>query len=106
MGFVGRNSWSCQEKWLGPMVKGANRARHQGNQAMSSSISLRPDERKTLLHYYRHPADPALRLRAHLILLLADGYTGAAIADVCYCSSRTIARWHARFHEGRVPALL
>ncbi len=72
---------------------------------MSSSISLRSDERKTLLQYYRHPVDPALRLRAHLILLLDDGYTWAAIAALCYCSSRTIARWHARFQEGRIPAL-
>ena len=73
---------------------------------MSSSISLRPDERKTLLHYYRHHADPALRLRAHLILLLADGCTWAVIAAFCYCSSRTIARWHGRFQQGRVTALL
>ena len=73
---------------------------------MSSSIVLQPDERKSLLHSYRHAADPALHLRAHLILLLADGYTWAAIADLCYCSTRTIARWQGRFQQGRVPALL
>src|SRR6516162_6467327 len=106
MSFVGCNLWSCQEKWLGSMVKGANSALHHGDQAMSSSIVLQPDERKSLLHSYRHAADPALHLRAHLILLLADGYTWAAIADLCYCSTRTIARWQGRFQQGRVPALL
>jgi putative transposase len=73
---------------------------------MSSSISLRPDERKSLLDYYRRHPDPALRLRAHLVLLLADGHPWALITAVLYCSSRTIARWKERFERGRVPALL
>jgi putative transposase len=73
---------------------------------MSSSIALSPAERNTLLDYYRAHPDPALRLRAHLVLLLADGYTWALISAVLFCSSRTIARWKRRFQHGRVEALL
>ena len=73
---------------------------------MHPSISLTTDERNTLLDYYRAPChDPALRLRAHIILLLADGYTWGTITLVLFCSSRTIGRWHRRFLQGRVEAL-
>jgi putative transposase len=73
---------------------------------MSPSISLDRDERKTLLACYRRNPDPALRLRAHLILLLADGCAWATITAMLYCSSRTVARWQRRFQEGRLDALL
>jgi transposase len=71
-----------------------------------NTITLRAEERKALLEHLRKQPDPQLRLRAHIILLLADGYTWALIGSVLYCSSRTIARWKDRFQEGRVPALL
>jgi transposase len=73
---------------------------------MPSSITLNADERNTLLDYYRRHPDPALRLRAHIILLLADGFAWATITTLLYCSSRTVARWQRRFHDGRVAALL
>src|SRR5262245_47571295 len=73
---------------------------------MSHCICLRPHERSTLLDYYRRCHDPQLRLRAHIILLLADGYSWALITAVLFCSSRTIARWQERFRRGGVPALL
>jgi transposase len=73
---------------------------------MSCTIALTRDERNTLLDYYRAAPDPQLRLRAHLILLLADGYPWATIAAVLYCSTATIARWSRRFVAGRVEALL
>jgi transposase len=69
-------------------------------------ISLTADERTALLDYLRHHPDPQLRLRAHILLLLADGYTWALISAVLYCSSRTIARWKSRFEEGRVGTVL
>src|SRR5262245_63775170 len=73
---------------------------------MSASISLTPDERNTLLDHYRCPfAEPELRLRAHILLLLADGYPWATIAAVLYCSTRTIARWKRRFAKSRLDAL-
>jgi hypothetical protein len=48
----------------------------------------------------RHNLDPALRLRAHLLLLLAAGCPWATIAAVLFCSTRTIARWGRRFEQG------
>jgi putative transposase len=74
---------------------------------MSATISLTTDERNTLLDHYRCPFDPpALRLRVHILLLLADGYAWATIAAVLYCSTRTIARWKKRFEKSRLDALL
>jgi putative transposase len=73
---------------------------------LSTTISLSNDERKTLLGYLRRHQDPRLRLRAHIVLLLADGYTWSVISCVLYCSSRTVARWKGRFADGRVGALL
>ena len=73
---------------------------------MSSTISLSASDRKSLLHYLRSSPDPQLRLRAHIILLLADGHTWALIATVLFCSSRTIDRWKDRFEHGGIAALL
>jgi putative transposase len=72
---------------------------------MTTSIALADDERNTLLFWLRSTDDPALRLRAHIVLLLAGGYTWAVIAAVLFCSTRTIARWHDRFRSGRLDAL-
>jgi transposase len=58
-----------------------------------------------LLALYRSPHDPDVRLRAHIILLLADGLTWATIAAVLFCSSRTIGRWKNRFEQGGIDAL-
>jgi transposase len=73
---------------------------------MSHSITLTAGERATLLDYLRRSPDPALRSRAHIILLLADGLSWSVITAVLFCSSRTVARWQDRFRHGRVPALL
>jgi transposase len=72
---------------------------------MTTSIALSDDERNSLLVSLRSSGDPALRLRAHIVLLLAGGYTWATIAAVLFCSTRTIARWHDRFRAGRLDAL-
>ena len=71
-----------------------------------NSIVLLDEERKTLLDYLRKHPDPPMRLRAHIILLLADGHTWATVCAVLYCSSRTVDRWQARFRQDRVAALL
>jgi putative transposase len=73
---------------------------------MDGSIRLQEDERNDLLDHYRRSPDPAVRLRAHLILLLADGWTWATIGLVLFTSSSTIRRWQQRFREGGVDALL
>ncbi len=72
---------------------------------MNSSIAPLIRQRKTLLHLYRHHADPEVRHRAHVLLLLADGYTWQTIAAVLYTSTSTIARWQQRFHDGGLLAL-
>jgi putative transposase len=72
---------------------------------MTPSIVLSADERNTLLLYLRSATDPALRLRAHIVLLLAAGHTWATITAVLFCSARTVARWQARFRGGRLAAL-
>jgi len=73
---------------------------------LSHCISLTTEHRKTLLDWYRgkHPAE--LRLRAHIVLLLADGLTWAAVCAVLYCSRRTVARWKTRFQEQGPDGLL
>jgi transposase len=69
------------------------------------STTLTPDQRATLLRYYRGPTDPRLRLRAHILLLLADGHAWGDIARALYCSTRTVARWKRRFDQGGLEAL-
>jgi putative transposase len=73
---------------------------------MPPSISLTPAERNALLDSYRAHPDPAVRLRCHIILLLAAGYRWALITAVLFCSSQTVARWQRRFARGRLDALL
>jgi putative transposase len=73
---------------------------------MDGSIRLRAEERKTLLHILRRGTDPQARLRAHIILLLADGTTWSVIVMVLYTSSATIRRWHQRFKTGGINAIV
>lgn len=73
---------------------------------MSAALSLSAGQRKKLLHYYRHHPDPSVRLRAHVILLLADGHAWATIGEILFTSSATIARWQKRFEKGGADALL
>jgi transposase len=73
---------------------------------MSDSIRLTPQEHSTLLRYYRTAEKPALRQRAHILLLLADGHPWATIAVMLFCSTATIDRWQKRFRTGRIPALV
>jgi transposase len=72
---------------------------------MTVSISLTPRQRKDLLHLYRCHTDPEVRRRAHILLLLAEGYTWATIAAVLFTSPSTIARWQERFLDGGLSAL-
>ena len=73
---------------------------------MAASISLSDRERNTLLDSYRRHPDPALRLRCHIILLLAEGYPWATVTAVLFTSGQTIARWQQRFAKDRVDGLL
>jgi putative transposase len=71
-----------------------------------TSIRLRGDDRNALLDHYRRDPDPQVRLRAHLLLLLAEGYPWATIAAVLFTSPDTIARWRKRFERGGVEEVL
>ncbi len=64
---------------------------------MKCSVDLSPEQRATLLDRYRKDADPEVRFRSHILLLLDDGHTWATVAAVLFCSSRTIDRWVKRF---------
>jgi len=70
-----------------------------------ATIALAEVERKELLRLYRTAADPEVRTRAHILLLLAAGFTWATIAEVLFTSPSTIARWKARFQREGVGAL-
>jgi transposase len=71
-----------------------------------TSIRLTPDDRNTLLDHYRRDPDPQVRLRAHILLLLAGGYPWATVAAVLFTSPDTIARWTTRFRLGGVGEVL
>src|SRR5262249_10125483 len=53
----------------------------------------------------RSHQDPVVRLRAHIVLLLADGHPWSLITALLYTSSQTVARWQRRFAQGRLGAL-
>jgi transposase len=73
---------------------------------MNSTIALSAHERKALLDLYRHDTDPTRTHRAHLLLLLADGWTWDNITAVLFTSPSTIARWQQRYQEAGLEALL
>lgn len=72
---------------------------------MDGVIRLGGREREQLLEMYRRPPDPAIRLRAHIVLLLGMGLPWSQISEVLFCSPRTISLWKARFLQGGVDAL-
>lgn len=71
-----------------------------------ASIRLSPGERQGLLGHYRRSADPEVRLRAHILLLLDAGHPWATICAVLFCSASTISRWRRRFEAEGVDAVL
>lgn len=73
---------------------------------MANCIRMTPAQRQALLEQYRKGVNPRVRLRAHLLLLLAEGYSWAVIAGVLFCSTRTIARWKTRVETEGVGAIL
>jgi transposase len=72
---------------------------------MDGNIVLGRGQRNRLLDLYRKDPSPCVRLRAHIVLLLADGHAWATIAAVLFCSTATIARWKGRFEAGGADAL-
>jgi len=62
----------------------------------SHHLRITAHERQALLEQYRKGVSTQVRLRAHILLLLAEGYSWSVIAGVLFCSTRTIARWKSR----------
>jgi putative transposase len=73
---------------------------------MESHLRIRTRERQVLLEQYRQGVHSRVRLRAHILLLLAQGYSWALIAGVLFCSTRTIARWKTHVETQGVQAVL
>ena len=73
---------------------------------MESNLRITAYERQALLEQYRKGVSTQVRLRAHILLLLAEGYSWAVIAGVLFCSSRTIARWKSQVELAGVTAIL
>ncbi len=73
---------------------------------MATSICMTPAQRQALVEQYRKGTNPRVRLRAHMVLLLAQGYSWAVIAGVLCCSTRTIARWKTRVETEGMSAVL
>lgn len=72
---------------------------------MEGSVSLSRAERKRVMDGYRRHADPDVRRRCQIVLLLDDGRSWSQIVQFLYCSTRTIDRWQKRFKQGGVDAL-
>jgi len=70
-----------------------------------SSITLSSADHKALLDRYRRSADPEVRLRAHILLLLDAGHPWATISAVLFCSVSTISRWKVRCEAEGVDAV-
>jgi len=69
------------------------------------SIPLNPTDRQTILGHYRRSADPDVRFRAHILLLLDAGHPWATISAVLFCSVSTISRWKRRFEKEGVDTV-
>jgi transposase len=72
---------------------------------MEGSITLSAEQRKTLLHFLRYANDVRLSRRAHVVLLLADGYSHRDIRAVAYVSFDFVADCVRRFREGSMESL-
>src|SRR5688572_15644886 len=66
------------------------------------SITLAPKERKTLIRRMKRERKPSRRLRMHIVVLVADGYSPTRIARVLFCSRTTVYTIVERFlREGQ-----
>jgi putative transposase len=73
---------------------------------MDGSIGLCAHERKMLLQEIRRGTDPHRRLRAHVLLLLNDGWAWNVIVAVLFTSTGTINRWRQRYLASGLTAVL
>jgi transposase len=81
-------------------------SRRVGEGTMATDLRLTTAERKALLRCYRRHSDPAVRLRAHIILLLGDGHPWSFITAALFTSASTIDCWRQRYEVEGVEGLL
>jgi putative transposase len=72
---------------------------------MDGSIRLRPEERKTLLQVYRTGNGATACRRAHILLLLDDGWSYRQVREVTYASFDMISDCVRRFRLDGVSGL-
>jgi transposase len=72
---------------------------------MEGSIRLTAGERKVLLKIYRHGKDPQVCRRAHVLLLIAEGQSYRAIAQLLFASFDLIAAAVRCYRAGGVAAV-
>ena len=73
---------------------------------MDGSIRLTPDQRKALLSIYRSNEGWRVTRRAHVILLLDDGWSYRDVRDVAFVSFDFIADSVRRFRNGGVSGMV
>jgi putative transposase len=73
---------------------------------MEGSIRLSAEQRKGLLKVYRGSEDAKAARKAHIVLLLADGWSYREVRVVAYASHDLIAQCVRRFEAGGVEALV
>jgi len=73
---------------------------------MDGSIRLPAHERKAVLQEVRRGSDPQRRLRAHVLLLLHEGWSWNVIIAVLFTSTSTINRWRQRYLDHGLTAVL
>jgi putative transposase len=73
---------------------------------MEGSIRLSVEQRKTLLKVYRGGGEARAARRAHIVLLLAEGWSYREVRVIAYVSHDLIAQCVQRFREGGVAAVV
>jgi hypothetical protein len=69
-------------------------------------IQLTPADRKKLLHAYRTAKDYLQRIRAHILLLLGNGLSVAAVQAVTFADEAEVAKAVQLFRDGGVAAVI
>ena|SRR5689334_23545955 len=67
-------------------------------------LGLTTREHQALMEQYRKGAHERVRLRAHILFLLADGYSWAILGGVLFGRTRTSARGKRRVEENGIQA--
>jgi putative transposase len=72
---------------------------------MDGSICLSPEQRKALLRLYRAGHDGRISRRAHIVLLLSDGWSCRDVRTMTYASFQLISECAERFRQHGLSGL-